>query len=103
MNRFLNFEFKFDSGQEIGTSLSTLGLIRLHTPGHTFCKQCLETSLSVSRECTLCKAKIFESSFENLQINFLVQDLIEKKYPDVMAMREREFNELRQKREIEIK
>lgn len=71
--------------------------------GHTFCKQCLETSLSVRRECTLCKAKIFESSFENLQINFLVQDLIEKKYPDVMAMREREFNELRQKREIEIK
>ena len=71
--------------------------------GHTFCKECLETSLSVRRECTLCKAKIFTSSFENLQINFLVQDMIEKKYPDVMAMREKEFNELKQKREEEKK
>ena len=29
-----------------------------------------------------------------MQINFLVQDMIEKKYPDVMAKRETEFNEL---------
>jgi len=29
--------------------------------------------------------------------------MIEKKYPDVMAMREKEFNELKQKREEEKK
>lgn len=71
--------------------------------GHTFCKLCLESALRVRRECTLCKAKIFESSMENLQINFLVQEVIEKKYPDVMAKREQEFNEAEQKRKEELK
>ena len=67
--------------------------------GHTFCKECLESALAQRRECTLCKTRIFESSFANLQINFMVQAMIDKKYPDVMARREREFNELQAKRE----
>lgn len=49
--------------------------------GHTFCKECLENALAVRRECTLCKARIFESSFANLQVNFMIQSMIEKKYP----------------------
>ena len=69
--------------------------------GHTFCKECLESALAVRRECTLCKTKIFESSYANLQVNFMVQSMIEKKYPDVVARREREFAELQAKREEE--
>ena len=69
--------------------------------GHTFCKECLESALAQRRECTLCKTKIFESSYANLQVNFMVQSMIEKKYPDVVARREREFAELQAKREEE--
>ena len=71
--------------------------------GHTFCKLCLESALRVRRECTLCKARIFESSFENLQVNFMVQSMIEKKHPNVVARREKEHNEAMKKREEEKK
>ena len=69
--------------------------------GHTFCKECLESALAHRRECTLCKTKIFQQSYANLQVNFMVQSMIEKKYPHIIAKRESEFNELQAKREEE--
>ena len=71
--------------------------------GHTFCKECLESALAQRRECTLCKTKIFESSYANLQVNFMLQDMIEKKYPNLVAKRQKEFEELQAKREEEKK
>ena len=71
--------------------------------GHTFCKECLESALAQRRECTLCKTKIFESSYANLQVNFMLQDMIEKKYPNLVAKRQKEFEELQAKRAEEKK
>ena len=51
----------------------------------------------------MCKTKIFQSSYANLQVNFMVQSMIDKKYPDIMVKREQEYNVVLAKREEEKK
>ena len=61
--------------------------------GHTFCKQCLEQALSQKRQCILCQEKIYESSMANLQVNVVVQNIIEKKYPHMSERRQKEHDQ----------
>lgn len=58
--------------------------------------------MTVKRQCILCQEKIYESSTANLQVNVVVQNIIEKKYPHMTERRQQEHN-LQMKEEIERK
>ena len=48
--------------------------------GHTYCKSCIERSLHSSKQCPICRVTLASQS--NLTPTFILQAIIEKKYPE---------------------
>ena len=92
-NKQSSCEDSDEASEEFRCSICWMTLFQPVTTecGHTFCKACLQKTLQIRRECTLCKTKIYQSSTSNLQINFILQAIIQKKYPKYTAKRQNEF------------
>ena len=56
--------------------------------GHTFCKQCLSDALAVKKQCTICREPV---TTDNLPVNITLQKILEKKYPDKIREKEKQF------------
>lgn len=56
--------------------------------GHTYCKSCIERSFHNSKQCPICRVTL--ASPLNLTPTFILQTIIEKKYPEETKKRKQE-------------